>query len=187
MLPAHAEITNQDIGRHAALWVSAFEILAHPKIGDSGFTQVYALLEKAQWGSSHHKVPIHSSYHGRKKTLRILPCWIYGELNHARNDFLHGNPVRPARLTTKRSKRGLFSYACPLYRMALTSFLDLRWKRKAPPAKNLQEHLRYLDEQSDFGAYQGHIEAGLYSIKFTQQEADDIRNGRLSPTVVRWP
>ena len=46
MLPAHAEITNQDIGRHTALWVSAFGILAHPKTSDTGFMQVYALLRK---------------------------------------------------------------------------------------------------------------------------------------------
>jgi len=188
MLPAHAEITNQDIGRHTALWVSAFEILAHPKTSDTGFMQVYALLEKAKWNSSHHATAIHSCYQGRKsRSLRILPCWIYGELNHARNDFLHGNPVGSARLITKRSRRGLFFYACPLYRMALTSFLDLRWKQRKPSPKKLSEYLQWKDDQFDFEAYQRHIEAGLSSIKFTQQEASDIRNGKLKPTVVRWP
>jgi hypothetical protein len=188
MLPGHAEITNYDIGRHTALWVSAFEILAHPKKSDTGFQQVYDLLEKAPWGSSHHKGPTYSAYQSRtKRSQRILPCWVYGELYRARNDFLHGNPIRPARLTTPRSKRGLFFYAWPLYRMALTSFLGLKWKGKAPPAKNPAERLKYEDVKFDFESYQRQVESGLSSIKFTDKEADDIRNGRLSPTVVRRP
>lgn len=93
MLGASADATHHDLGRHAALWASALEILAHPKSRDSGFRQVYQLLEKAKWNLHHHKAAIYSTYEGRSARVdRILPSWIYGELNHARNDFLHGNP-----------------------------------------------------------------------------------------------
>ena len=92
-LPAHAEMTQYDIGRLVALWVSAFEILAHPPYGkNNGYKQVYALLNSIQWRSSRNKEKRFSPYPHKKNTPRSnLPCWIYGQLNEFRNDFLHGN------------------------------------------------------------------------------------------------
>ncbi len=43
-LPAGTDTTRLDIGRMVALWVSAFEILAHPAIGKSGTKSVFELL-----------------------------------------------------------------------------------------------------------------------------------------------
>jgi hypothetical protein len=52
-LPGHADITLYDLGRLVALWVSAFEILAHPPYGrQNGYKQVYGLLKAIQWGLS---------------------------------------------------------------------------------------------------------------------------------------
>jgi hypothetical protein len=188
MLPAHGEITDFDIGRHAALWVSAFEILAHPKHADSGFKQVYALLEKAKWNNSRCSATGYQAYFGRNtRSDRTLPCWIYGELNHARNDYLHGNPVRNTRLTTKRSKRGLFFYATPLYRMALTAFLDLRWKEKQPPKRDLMARIQYEDRKFDFQRYQRGTETALTSIKYTESEWSDLRTSKLKHSAVKWP
>jgi hypothetical protein len=48
-LPAGVGVTLYDLGRIAALWVSAFEILAHPRISKSDLFQVYGLLEKVSY------------------------------------------------------------------------------------------------------------------------------------------
>lgn len=66
----------------------------------------------------------------------MLPCWMYGELYKARNDFLHGNPITGERLIVRPSQRSLFLYTAPLYRLALTGFLDLRFKRTVPLRQN---------------------------------------------------
>lgn len=188
MLPGHAEITDYDIGRHASLWVSAFEILAHPKNADSGFKQVYRLLEKASWKNSHCNTASYQAYFGRNsRSLRTLPCWIYGELNHARNDFLHGNPVRPNRLTTKRSKRGLFFFAPLLFRMALTAYLGLKWKEKFPKKGSVTDQVEYSDRKFTFEAYQRAVEMGISAIRLTEEEQNNIRNGKIKATAIRWP
>lgn len=48
-LPSQGDFTLYDIGRSISLWVSAFEILAHPEEGNSGLLKVYELLESASW------------------------------------------------------------------------------------------------------------------------------------------
>ena len=91
-MPATVDVRLFDLGRTVSLWVSAFEILAHPRIGTSGLFQVYNLLNAAPW---HHKQLIRRKYRAyisankaRQKTapFRSLGCWLYGELHHARND-----------------------------------------------------------------------------------------------------
>ena len=99
MLPGNVEVTIYDIGKAIALWVSTFEILAHPGTSNVGFKQVYELLERATWKLSDCNDPIYEPY-GYKagQSKRPLPVWLYGEMNRARNDFLHGNPIGDARL-----------------------------------------------------------------------------------------
>jgi hypothetical protein len=48
-IPAGMDTTFYDVGRMIALWVSAFEILAHPGQGRSGLGKVYELLERVEW------------------------------------------------------------------------------------------------------------------------------------------
>src|SRR5216683_2644969 len=107
-MPAGTEITFYDVGRSISLWVSAFEILAHPGLGgNANLGKVYELLDKAAWDLKGSKEAPHEAFNGRNKP-RILKrngCWLYGELYHARNDFLHGNPVEFDRLTIKTSGR----------------------------------------------------------------------------------
>lgn len=43
-LPAGLDTTLYDLGRIAALWVSAFEILTHPRKGKAGLGSAYACL-----------------------------------------------------------------------------------------------------------------------------------------------
>lgn len=48
-LPASIDTTLYDLGRMAALWVSAFEVLAHPRTANSGLKSVYPLFERISY------------------------------------------------------------------------------------------------------------------------------------------
>src|SRR4029077_4294644 len=62
MLPGNVEVTVYDIGKTIALWVSAFEILAHPGTSGVGFKQVYQLLERVGWKLSECRESIYQPY-----------------------------------------------------------------------------------------------------------------------------
>ena len=185
-LPVHAEMTQYDLGRLVALWVSAFEILAHPPYGkNNGWKQVYALLKSINWKNSRCKEKRFSPYPHKRGMRSNLPVWIYGQLNQYRNDFLHGNKVRDDHMVTKRSQRAIQSYASVLYRMALAAFLDLKWKEKPPKAA--AEQIAYGQRQFAFERHQRDAESALGSICFTADEWNDLRNGQLSPNIKKWP
>jgi hypothetical protein len=91
LLPAGPEATMYDIGRGVALWVSAFEILAPAK--NQGYLAIYDLLRKVEYEFSECIGDTYQAYgYAQRRRLEPLACWIYGEIYHARNDFLHGNP-----------------------------------------------------------------------------------------------
>jgi hypothetical protein len=185
MLPGNVEATIYDIGRSVALWVSAFEILAHPGSSDVGFKQVYQLLERVSWNLSECMDPIYDPYGSKgDQQKRTLPVWLYGELNRARNDFLHGNKITDDRLIVVPGKRASNLYTAPLFRMALTGYLDLRMDR--PPAREGEtDYEAFLAYQHAFGGYQRDIEAAIATILFTQEEYRDFRTGRYSRAQVR--
>ena len=82
-LPAGKSPTLYDLGRIAALWVSAFEILAHPRTDSSGLRYVYPLLERVSYLDRNVKRHKYIAYMGRTKKpwpRRPLPCWLYGRL-----------------------------------------------------------------------------------------------------------
>jgi hypothetical protein len=120
------DVTIYDLGRLIALWVSAFEILAHTRTGGSGVKQVFSLLNQVAYRQSalgHRKF---SAFVSRNRKIRAsLPCWIYGGLYRARCDFLHGNPIRKDRLSFTGARVSLFWIAPSLYRLALAGFLKL--------------------------------------------------------------
>ena len=126
-IPPLVDLTTQSLGRHVALWVSAFEILTHPQAGDAGLKEVYRVLENIDWRMEDCKGEIHDCYLGRRGKRRKgnLACWIYGEMNHARNDYLHGNELAEDRLIIKPSGRNLFQFAPSLYRLLVTGFLGI--------------------------------------------------------------
>jgi hypothetical protein len=188
-MPTHADITQYDLGRMAALWVSAFEILAHPPYGTlNGFKQVYSLLERIKWNNSHCNKAIYSAYpHKRSASRKILPCWIYGQLNGARNDYLHGNRISKDQLISPRSQRALLFYAPVLYRMALASFLDISWKERKPSKSKTLAISQYEERKFIFGSYQRAAERALESVKYTKKEWGALRSGKLSPTLPKRP
>jgi hypothetical protein len=136
-LPSGPDMTHYALGRSVGLWISAIEILAHPgKSGQVGYKDIYRLLSEAEWKTEKCKQSGHHAYAGRERTAsNTLPCWIYGELFRARNDFLHGNPVAFDRLVTA-SGHTLYNFAAPLYRMALTGFLGIQPTGPSPPSSD---------------------------------------------------
>jgi hypothetical protein len=130
-LPGGIDVTLYDLGRIIALWVSAFEILAHTPAARCGLRQVYSLLERVSYGERGVSQRRYKAYQGRRTKgspppgRTTLPCWLYGKLYRARCDFLHGNPVRKDRLSFTGAEASLFWIAPCLYRMALTGFLKL--------------------------------------------------------------
>ncbi len=150
-MPAGIDTTLYDIGRMLALWVSAFEILAHPRDGDSNFRAVYQLLNKNDWchGKLAHR--LYKAYGSSKKKPREnLACWIYGELYKVRNSFLHGNAVNAADLLYRPSKRSMIQFASPLFRMALSGHLPLRWTAESPPLEEAEAVGVYAAAMMDF-------------------------------------
>ena len=137
------ETTFYDVGRLVSLWVSAFEILAHPG-GDDRVNRrkVFELIDKTPWKLEEMAEPGHDT--GGKDTKRTLASWVYQGLYDCRNDFLHGNPVEPDDLQLHGSERTAFECAAPLYRLALTAFLPLTFDGTKPAES---------DSDAAWGAY----------------------------------
>jgi len=175
MLPGNVEVTIYDLGRSIALWVSAFEILT-----ESGTCEaVYKLLEETKWNLSDNSDTIYEPHKYKPgQPKRSLPVWMYGAMNHARNDFIHGNDINPSRLIVSPGKRPLTLYTAPLYRMALTAFLDL----KPPPVVPRQgesEYDAHWRHMHDFGWFQRNIEAAIATVMFTQEEYRAKRQAKV--------
>jgi hypothetical protein len=179
LMPAGVEATMYDIGRSVSLWVSAFEILSPAK--NSAFFKVYDNLKKVEYGLTDLKTAAYEA-HGFKttQTKETLPCWIFGELYKARNDFLHGNPIDGESLTVKPSQRSLFLYTGILYRLALTGFLDLTFKLPMPPQSDAEAFGAYISDSMDFRSYQGNVEAALSTILYTEEEYQARSKGALT-------
>jgi hypothetical protein len=179
-LPAGADTTLYDVGRLVALWVSAFEILAHPGMGKSGLFAVYDLLDKVGWQSRETRARRYNANEaGRRRTgRRAIARWLYGEIHRARNDFLHGNPVSERRLLIRRSGRQLFQYGAPLYRLALTGFLPLNWTRPAPSMQDTDAASKYIRDHMDFMEPQRMIERALRVTFVAPDDARAARQGR---------
>ena len=129
-LPAGVDATLYDLGRIISLWVSAFEILAHPRIGKSGLHEVYSLLDQVPY--LERSVAQRRCVAYKSRARRVFPCRLYGKLYQARCDFLHGNAIRKDRLSFTGAEAGLFWVAPSLYRLALTGFLELSTVQEPP-------------------------------------------------------
>lgn len=168
LIPAASDITLYDVGRSIALWVSAFEILVHPGGNEqSNLKRVFDLLETVPWmmrRSSYRRFETGSK---KARCRRTLVSWIYHQLYKARNDFLHGNPVSRDDLFFPVSKRNLFEYAGPLYRLALTAFLPLVLTRPIPSQENAIEFADYAGEHMRFRRYQQAFEECLLTVRQT--------------------
>lgn len=147
-----------DHGTRIGLWVSAFEILAHPWRGRAGLETVVELLERARWNERRlaSRTFIVSRRGWRRRVT--FATRVYEELYNARNDFFHGNEVRKGRLNLfKNTRRPPLEELAPLvYGVALTTFIAAVKHWKGPSSR--LSLLKLL--QRSFGS-QGDLETAL--------------------------
>ncbi|MEQ1866690.1 MAG: hypothetical protein ABL996_18795 [Micropepsaceae bacterium] len=183
MLPAGTDTTIYDVGRLISLWVSAFEILIHPGgNGQANRDKVFDLLDRTPWqlkGCSDRQLETG----GKTKIKRTLASWLYQHVYECRCAFLHGNPVDPSDLLLPVSRRNVFQYAAPLYRMALVSFLPLAFTRKAPPISKAKAFGAYVAARMSFREPQRAIEEALLTAIQPPSSGASTRvsSGRMGP------
>lgn len=159
-LPGGREVNIFDIGRTLSLWISAFEILAHPgRDGKVGKKEVFTMLEKASWLQAENTVAHFNITDGGKPLNVIGPCWLYNEILKARNNFLHGNPV--TRDSLKVGDNFLPTLAAPLFRMALTSSLNISFEEPAPHEGELEKLVEHRCRMNSFLAPQNYAESAI--------------------------
>jgi hypothetical protein len=162
-LPAGVDTTVFDLGRMTALWVSAFETLAHPRTANSGLRSVYPLFESVSYLDRNLGRCTYLAYmpNGKPRQRRPLPCWLYGELYQARCDFLHGNPIGPKALYPGGPGVSLFWLAPCLYQLALSAFMGLSHTRSTPKHNSPRKLAEAIRRQLRVTQYQRAIERAL--------------------------
>jgi len=122
--------TDSDYGTSASLWVSAFEILAHPRTDKVGLKQVLERLGEYPWKVS-RSMPKRYQLKSRNGPKGNISQKLYCEIYDTRNDFLHGNPISSARLHPFKdtSVPTIIRFAPLLYKLALLVHLE-RFKTK---------------------------------------------------------
>lgn len=140
--------TINDYGVSISLWVSAFEILAHPRPrvvnpaplapvrGRSAaptvnWLEVNNLIGQHVWHDSRlNERRWKARYSGRTHRLKLAQR-LYRRLYDARNDFLHGNDIGGRVLDPFPHRRGqqlpIWQFAPVVYRTALYAFLQRRF------------------------------------------------------------
>lgn len=124
-MPFKNHSTMYDFGTSASLWVSAFEILSHPRKGKADLLSVLNLLGKYDWADKRVKKKAYKiKYRNAPYKVNLVQV-LYKQLYDTRNDFLHGNPVTSRRLHPFRNKKAPFitRFAPLIYKVALLSFL----------------------------------------------------------------
>lgn len=130
-LPFKNHSTIYDYGSSASLWVSALEILSHPRKGKADLLSVLNLMGKFNWNDKTVRKRVYKVSH-RQRDYRVnLPQRLYKELYDTRNEFLHGNRITTNRLHPFRRKDvpAITRFAPLLYKVALLCYLE-RYKDK---------------------------------------------------------
>jgi hypothetical protein len=125
LFPADGLTSINDIGTRLALWVSAFEVLCHPG-GGVNKRHVQDVLANAPFSEKRLSSTRFTVKYGGTKFRATLPEALYDDLYWARNQFLHGMPVRRAMLRYRQSKgyAELTDVAPVLFNAALVSQLN---------------------------------------------------------------
>jgi hypothetical protein len=123
--PADGLTSINDIGTRIAMWVSAFEVLCHPG-GGVNKRHVQKVISDAPFSDKTLTSTRFTVSYGGNKFRATLPEALYDDLYWARNQFLHGMPVRPAVLHYRQSNdyKGLIDVAPVLFNAALVSRLN---------------------------------------------------------------
>ena len=143
-MPFKNHSTIYDFGSSACLWVSAFEVLSHPKTGKADLNTVLDLLGKYQWNDKKVKRKSYKvKYRGRELSVNIVQK-LYKELYDTRNDFLHGNPVKPSRLYPFKNRKvpPITRFAPLIYKVGLLALLG----NFKPKSKNDNWQKEYISK-----------------------------------------
>lgn len=173
-MPGGADASVFHIGRAIALWVSAFEILAHD--GWSSPKRVVELLSRARLRSEALSSREYSVSFGRETTRVGLCGAVYMAVYAARNDFLHGNEITDQALQFVPGGHNLVHYCAPLYRIALSAYLNLEYSEPPPAAiEGVEAMVRWASAISDFEGPQRDVELALLSARepAAKSESDD--------------
>lgn len=156
-MPGGADASVFHIGRAIALWVSAFEILAHD--GRSSAKRVVGLLSRAALHSERLVECEHViSISGKSEQVGLCGA-IYMKMYTARNHFLHGNEITDEALRFVPGGHNLVHYCAPLYRVALTAYLNLEYPEAAPAAEEgVEAMVRWASASIDFDRPQREID-----------------------------
>jgi len=144
-MPYKNHSTIYDYGSSASLWVSAFEIISHPRQGSANLLSVLDLLGRYDWQDKVIKKKVYKTrYKGRDQRINLVQK-LYKELYDTRNDFLHGNPVRLNRLHPFKNKKiqPITRFAPLIYKVVLLSFLD-QFKNRRKKADWQKEYISKL-------------------------------------------
>jgi hypothetical protein len=152
-MPGGPDATIYDGGRAVALWVSAFEILAHD--GHTDLKRVLALLGRVGWERPKLKQLDRTVKFRGRPIATNLAGFVYNALYRVRNAFLHGEPVPAEALTLQGSRISVLSFAAPLFRLALTAHLNLKLAGVAPdPSTDPTAFGQYVAERMAFAGPQ---------------------------------
>jgi hypothetical protein len=108
-VPGGVDANIYDAGRAVALWVSAFEILAHDEQWAS-LRQVLSLLNQVKWLRRDLRDPERVVFLDKRNKNQIQTNTageVYAHLNSVRNDFLHGNPVTDQTLRLEKCQKNV--------------------------------------------------------------------------------
>jgi len=130
--PSRSNATEQEWGNNLALWVSAIEVLAHPRAhrrtGNVNRTEALNLLSPCRWGDKRlDRMRPRALPENKKKFSTPMNAiqFVYLHLHHARNKYLHGDATpRHIMFPFKRARETSLVMLAPLvYRTALFSYL----------------------------------------------------------------
>jgi len=133
LLSPYRHSTLYEVGTYLSLWTSAFEILAQKgQKKKVGYKDVIKLLGQFKWGENKLDGKRYKIFKEKNRPKGNLVQKLYRELNDARNDFFHGNPVTERSLFPFRNnERPLLQHLAPaLYWIALTVYLPRITRRK---------------------------------------------------------
>jgi hypothetical protein len=141
-MPGGSDATLYDDGRAVTLWVSAFEILAHDRRVD--LARLLALLGRVAWEREKLKSLDRVVTYRNTPISTNIAGIVYEAMYRARNAFLHGEPVTREIFMLPKCRQNVINFAAPLYRLALTAYLDLKFVREKPDS---------LRDPSGFGEF----------------------------------
>ena len=163
-IPALAASVFYDTGRSLALWVSAYEILAHPGgTGQSNSSTVAGLLESVKWHDQDLAAANHTISGGVPQQKR-LATWVCRKIYDLRNDFLHGNDIDGTALLL--NGKPVIDIAACLYRLVLTGFLDLHFDVPMPPADQTEAVAKFISQRREFMKFQSAYESAISAATF---------------------